>query len=520
MKSVILLLACTLVLLACKTEPNPRDSPVSGVLQVSGSYAPSGFQSDDRVAQLQSIAPRLHELFQAYAEENNIPGIAYGVVVDDQLVIDSALGVINREEQIPASTSSAFRIASMTKSFTAMGIMKLVEEDKIGLQDPAARYIPEMADIPYPTSDASPITVENLLTMTAGFPEDNPWGDRQLEESVEMLQQLMRDGPSFSNPPSFAYEYSNTGYALLGLIISNVSGVPYQEFITDKILRPLGMQNTYWEFEKVPADMLAIGYARDSLTIAPMLHDGSYGAMGGLITTIGDFSKYVSFHLSAWPPRSDPEQGPVKRSSLRKMQTPQFPRLNANARDWKDEPCPVVSGYGYGLGIMENCHGTRRVSHGGALPGFGSNYVFYPDLGIGLMAFCNVTYTSPWPYEEIVTLLFEDLDLKPRETGTSEILETRQEQVVQWIQNGDADLEAAIMAENFFLDEDRQRRMARIRPLLEGAGPIQGMGKIKPWNQLRGTFDLYGERDTLWVGFTLSPEPDPKIQYLEVREKD
>ena len=241
----------------------------------------------------------------------------------------------------------------------------LVEDGKISLHDPAYNYIPEMAEIVYPTRDSEPITVENLLTMTAGFPEDNPWGDRQLDESVEMLKELMRSGPSFSNPPSHTYEYSNTGYALLGLIISNVSGMPYQDYITGEILQTLGMTDTYWEFDRVPEDQLAIGYAPDSLTIAPMLHDGSYGAMGGLITTIEDFSKYVSYHLSAWPPRNDPETGPVKRSSLRKMQQPQFSRLYTQARDWNDEPCAVSYGYGYGLGIMENCHGTRRC---GAMP--------------------------------------------------------------------------------------------------------------------------------------------------------
>lgn len=517
MKASGILLLAALCLIACKTDQTPPREPQK-TMEVSGTFVPSAFQEDTRAAQIRSIAPKLHQLFATYAEENNIPGIAYGIVVDNQLVIDSALGVINREEQIPTSTLSAFRIASMTKSFTAMGIMKLVEEGKISLNDPASKYIPEMAGIPYPTSDSPPISVENLLTMTAGFPEDNPWGDRQLDEPVEMLKNLMLEGPSFSNPPATAYEYSNTGYALLGLMITNVSGTPYQHYISREILQPLGMHETYWEFEEVPHERLAIGYARDSLTLAPMLHDGSYGAMGGLITTIEDFSKYVSFHLSAWPARSGPDEGPVRRSSLRKMQTPQFARLNGNARDWKDEPCPVVNGYGYGLGIMENCHGTRRVSHGGALPGFGSNYVFYPDLGIGLMAFCNVTYTSPWPYEEIAKLLFEELDLQPRQTGISEILKTRQQQVVDWIQGADPGLEAEILAENFFLDEDRERRMARIRPLLEQAGPILGIGEMEPWNQLRATFNLYGEKDTLRVGFTLSPEPDPKIQYLELRD--
>lgn len=517
MKSIGTLWPALLLLFSCRSEPAPAPKSPEP-MKVAEGYVPSAFAEDTRKAQLRSIAPRLHTLFEDYAAERNIPGIAYGIVVDGELVIDSALGVINRERELPTTTGSAFRIASMTKSFTAMGIMKLVEDGKISLHDPAWKHIPEMAGIAYPTSDSAPITVENLLTMTAGFPEDNPWGDRQLDEPVEMLQDLMREGPSFSNPPSHAYEYSNTGYALLGLIISNVTGMPYQEYITREILQPLGMNETYWEFDQVPDDRLAIGYAPDSLTLAPMLHDGSYGAMGGLITTIEDFAKYVSYHLSAWPPRNAPETGPVRRSSLRRMQQPQYARLYARARDWNDEPCPVVSGYGYGLGTMENCHGTRRVSHGGALPGFGSNYVFYPDLGIGLMAFCNVTYTSPWPYEEIVKLLFGELELKPRQTGTSGVLKTRQAQLLEWMKTGDRALEAEIMAENFFPDEDRKRRLDRIRAYFEAAGALVEVGPMEPANQLRGGFRLFMEKDTLDVFFTLSPEPDPKVQYLEVSQ--
>jgi CubicO group peptidase (beta-lactamase class C family) len=504
---------------ACKRqEATPIEAEPT--LKVASDFAPDYFKTDDRAAQISSLGPKLHRLFETYAREENIPGIAYGIVVDGQLVIDSALGLINLEKQIPASSTSQFRIASMTKSFTAMAIMKLVEDGKVALQAPAHHYIPELAEVAYPTADSPPITVENLLTMTAGFPEDNPWGDRQLDEPVAMLKKLIRDGPRFSNPPSHSFEYSNTGYALLGLVISNVTGMPYQEYITTAILHPLGMKDTYWEFAAVPADRLAIGYAPDSLTLAPMLHDGAYGAMGGLITSIRDFSKYVSYHLSAWPPRSAPEEGPVNRASLRKMQQPQYSRLFANARDWNDEPCPVISGYGYGLGISQNCHGTTRVSHGGALPGFGSNYVFYPDLGIGLMAFCNVTYTSPWPYDEIVNLLFGELDLPPRQAGVSEILKTRQAQLVEWMVRGDRALEGELMAENFFPDEDRERRMQRIRPLLDHAGPIQGMGDVQPRNQLRGSFELYGQMDTLQVFFTLTPEPDPKVQYLEVSKKN
>jgi hypothetical protein len=247
-----------------------------------------------------------------------------------------------------------------------------------------------------------------------------------------------------------------------------------------------------------------------------MLHDGSYGAMGGLITSIEDFSKYVSFHLSAWPPRNSKEAGPVKRSSLRKMQQPQFSRLYADATDWNGNPCTSMTGYGYGLGITENCEGVRRVSHGGALPGFGSNYIFYPDLGIGLMAFCNVTYTTPWPYREIEKLLFEELDLKPRKLPVSKILESRKGQIMQWFKTWDTDLEAQVFAENFYLDMSRENRLKELKPLLDAAGELQGIGELSPANQLRGSFELFGAVDTLNVFFTLSPETNPKIQALYV----
>jgi CubicO group peptidase (beta-lactamase class C family) len=105
--------------------------------------------------------------------------------------------------------------------------------------------------------------------------------------------------------PGVSYEYSNLGFALLGKIITNVSGKPYQQYINENILKPLGMKNTYWEYTKIPAEKLALGYRwqNNQWVIEPLLQDGSYGAMGGLITTIEDFTKYMDLHLSAWPAR-------------------------------------------------------------------------------------------------------------------------------------------------------------------------------------------------------------------------
>lgn len=512
-------LTVVMILTAC----NPKSSQETSTQKVehaySGTYQPPVFSQDDRAEKILAIAPQFQQLIEEHAKAQNIPGIAYGVVVDNELVISGATGQMNIEKEQLASTSDAFRIASMTKSFTAMAILQLRDEGKLSLEDPVSKYIPEMAGLEYLTKDASTIDIENLLTMTAGFPEDNPWGDRQLDEPTQMLMDLVADGISFSNVPSYAYEYSNTGFALLGNIVSRVSGMPYQEYITQHIFLPLGMEHTYWEIDSVHDNQLAIGYRweDEQWKLEPMLHDGAFGAMGGLITSIEDFSKYVSFHLSAWPPRSDDETGPLKRSSLREMQTPQFVRLYAQAKDSNGEDCALLSGYGFGLGISEDCNGLRAVSHGGALPGFGSGYVFFPEYGIGIMAFCNLTYTSPYPVNTIKKLLFEDMELPTRQLPVSDILKERQAQIVELLQNWDTDLEATIIAENFYLDRSREKRKTEAQEIFEKAGALQEAGELNPLNQLRGSFSIPAENGTIRIFFTLTPEKEPKVQRLDVR---
>ena len=484
----------------------------------STSYQPPVFAKDDRVEKIKDIAPAVHQLFEAHSASRNIPGIAYGIVVDNELVLASATGQINLEKELPATINSSFRIASMTKSFTAMAILKLRDEGKLSLDDPVENYLPEMSNLTYLTKDAPIIDIENLLTMTSGFPEDNPWGDRQLDEPDQMLIDLIKAGVSFSNASSYRFEYSNLGYALLGNIVSRVSGKPYQEYIREHIFQPLGMEHTYWEYTNIPEDQLVLGYRweDEQWKIEPILHDGSFGAMGGLITSIEDFSKYVSFHLSAWPPRSGQETGPVSRNALREMHTPQFTRLNAQNTDRNGDPCPTMSGYGYGLGITRDCEGRIRVSHGGALPGFGSSYVFFPKYGVGVMAFGNLTYTGPLPFKEIEKLLFDSVGLQSRQLPVSDILLERQQQVAQLIQNWDPGLEAEILAENFYLDKSRDHRMSQVKEVLDKAGPIKSINAIEPHNQLRGTFKIISEHGLINVFFTLTPELIPKVQQIDV----
>ena len=515
--SILFLLVFTAGITACNHHPGENNES-KDIHPVSANFKPAYFENDLRAEKIKAHEEEIHSLFAEQAKANHLPGIAYGIVVDNELIIASASGVINLEDEIPATTQSSFRIASMTKSFTAMAILKLRDEGKLSICDPVEKYIPGMSAIEYLTGDSPRITINNLLTMTAGFPEDNPWGDRQLDEPDQMLMDLVANGFSFSNPPSYSYEYSNTGFALLGNIVSRVSGKPFQEYIKENIMTPLHMEHTYWEYNDVPGNELALGYRweNDKWKPEPMLHDGSYGSMGGLITSIEDFSKYVSFHLSAWPPRSDADNGPVKRSTLREMQTPQYIKLTSKSKDWNNEPCALMSGYGFGLAISTNCKGIKSVAHGGALPGFGSKYVFYPDYGIGIMAFCNLTYAPSLPQKEIEKLLFDDKELNPRKLPVSDILDERKKQVIELIQNWNPELEDKILAENFFLDRSREMRMSEIKEIFEKAGTIKETEDIKPYNQLRGSFNMKGENGSVFVYFTLTPEKNPKVQQLYV----
>lgn len=287
-------------------------------------YQPPRFTDSNRLQKIEATFGIADSIFHAYANKNHFPAVAFGLVVDGKLVHSAAFGFTDISNKTKATPASLFRIASMTKSFTAMAIVKLRDEGKLSLDDPAYKYIPEMQSLHYLTSDAPTITIRHLLTHATGFPEDNPWGDRQLEDSDEQLISLIKNGVSFSNVPGVAYEYSNLAFALLGHIVTKVSGKPYQQYISENILQPLGMVHTQWEYTKVPASQLAHGYRwlNNKWVEQPLLHDGSYGAMGGLITSIEDFSKYIALHQSATPPTNDKETGPVKEVRCAKCSNP------------------------------------------------------------------------------------------------------------------------------------------------------------------------------------------------------
>lgn len=462
-------------------------------------------------------------MFKDHAERNFFPGFVWGVVVDGKLLYSGSAGYTDVTKKITANSSSGFRIASMSKSFTTLAIVKLRDEGKINLDDPASKYIPEMKKIKYLTSDAGAITVRHLMNHAAGFPEDNPWGDRQLADTDKELLDLISNDVAFSNVPGLTYEYSNLGFALLGRIITNVSGKPYQQYINETIFKPLGMSNTYWEYKKVPAERLAHGYRwqNGNWQEEALLSDGSYGAMGGLITTIEDFAKYMELHMSAWPPGSGSESPVLKRSSLREMQTTGiFSGMNTRFRYPNGRTCAVTSTYAYGLGLTRDCEGKTWIGHSGGLPGFGSNWRFYPDYGIGVVCFANLTYAPTGLINlAVMDTIMKLADLKPRTLPVSPVLQQRKEQLVKLLPHWNNAITRGMFAENFFSDRPLDSLKKLSASLFEKAGNILRVTELIPENQLRGTFTMQGEQSDIVIFFTLTPEKIPLIQQLEMFER-
>ena len=159
----------------------PACAPSDAAPARAGDYAPARFADPDRIGKLRTALPAIDSIFRTFATSNHVPGIAYGVIIDGQLAHRGVAGLRNIADNAPVDSASVFRIASMTKSFTALAILKLRDEGKLALDDLAAKYVPELAGLTYPTTDSPHLTIRHLLSHSEGFPEDNPWGDRQLE---------------------------------------------------------------------------------------------------------------------------------------------------------------------------------------------------------------------------------------------------------------------------------------------------------------------------------------------------
>ncbi len=449
----------------------------------------------------------------AFAEQERIPGLALGIVRDGGLVHATTVGLADREAGRRVAEGSAFRIASMTKNMTALAILSLRDRGWLQLDAPLAHYVPQFAAVKPATLDSAPVTVRHLLTHTAGFVTDDPWGDRVLGMTPAELDKVIATGHLFARPPGLAFEYSNLGYALLGRVLTNVSGEPYQAYMRRTFLEPLGMAHTTFDAPAAARGDYAFGYRLDGGTwsrerIEP---DGEVGAMGGLATTVPDYARYVSFLLNAWPARDEPESGPVRRASVREMvlwHAPPFaPETAPGARTGQP------SAYGYGLTHSTDALLGMRIHHAGGLPGYGSHVLMLPERGWGVFAFGNRTYA---PMSRLTLDVAERLHaaaLPAAPADPSRALLRAVNAVVAAYVSGRIEGGDRPFAVNFLLDTPASLRDAELASLHRKLGEGR-LDRIEPIHALAGRFAIVCQRGRLNGTVTLSPEADGGIQKL------
>ncbi|MDP3749121.1 MAG: serine hydrolase domain-containing protein [Phenylobacterium sp.] len=486
---------------------------LTGLLMAVALAAPAVAQSaPDRTTAYAQLDP----IFEKFATERHVPGLVFGVVVDGKLAYVKSMGVQDTAAKRPVTPDSVFRIASMSKNFTALAVLKLRDEGKLSLDAPAETLVPELEGLRYPTTDSPKIRVRDLLNHTGGFVTDDPWGDRQLPMSEADFSRFLRAGVPFSRPPAMAMEYSNFGYALAGQVVTNVSRRPYDAYIESRILRPLGMAASTYDVGKIPAEHRAIGYRweDEAWVEEPTLGPGVFGAMGGLAVSANDYAKYVAWVLAAWPARDGTEDAILKRGSVREIaQGSNFPAVIPRSDKADPAACDRARVYGMGMIVLADCVLGPHFTHSGGLPGYGSNVLFLPERGLGVFAFANRTYAGAAPaVRDAAVLLVKSGAFPARTTPPSERLNEAAAIVAKIYAAGDVMAARDGLAMNVLLDSDAAHRNAELGMLKAELGACQPAPDIAAETAMSGTISYSCEKGRLQARVLLAPTTPVGLQ--------
>ncbi|GAA4003269.1 serine hydrolase domain-containing protein [Allokutzneria multivorans] len=312
---------------------------------------------------------KLAEFVASKAEELGIPGVAVGLLVDGEM-ITAAHGVTSTAHPAPVDAETLFHLASVTKSFTGTAVMRLVGQGKVELDAPVRRYVPDLA-----LSDeeaAERITVLHLLNHTSGL----DWGvldgdedDLGLSAHVARMVEL----PMIA-PPGTRASYSQSGYNLLGRMIENVTGLPFERAIAELVLDPVGLTNTFFDLDDVIVRKFAVGHNADedgTMRAAQPWKAWRAGARGnnpggGIVSSVSDVLKWARFHVE------------TEDELLRGM------------RDKTVDLRASTLGDGFGISwFLREIDGVRTIGHGGSGNGQFAELLIAPERNFAVVALAN-----------------------------------------------------------------------------------------------------------------------------------
>jgi CubicO group peptidase (beta-lactamase class C family) len=314
-----------------------------------------------------SLARKLDELIK-----QRLPAVGPGCVVlvakKGQIIYKKAFGISDLRSKKPMLTDMIFRIGSMTKQYTAIAILQLVEQGKIALQDTIQRYATEFP------SKGHPITIENVLSQTSGIPDyltlqnHDPAKDRDVYTPAQGVDYFKDAALNFT--PGSKFEYSNSNFYLLGYIIERVTGQSYDSYIKEHLLKPAGLNHTYYIYKGENIPNLTPGYSRpDGKNWEPAeLQDPTVMyATGGLTSTVEDIFKWHQA-LSAGKP--------ISTQTLKKAYTP-FKLADGS-----------LSEYAYGW-FIRDLDGSTTIEHSGSTDGYQTDEIYLPDEDVFIVALFN-----------------------------------------------------------------------------------------------------------------------------------
>jgi CubicO group peptidase (beta-lactamase class C family) len=327
---------------------------------------------------VQSATAVIDRIVRAEFAGGRIGAVTVGLVSVRGLEWTSSYGLADTKSRTPASADTEYRIGSITKQFTALMLLQLVAQGRVHLSDPVSKYVPEIASLQKQPAGAAPITLFQLATHTAGL--DREPDDDELVYATGPVskweQQLLGTIPrtQFINEPGTKYSYSNIGYAILGLALSRAAGEPYVSYIHNHILVPLGMSYTAFELGPELERKRAKGFLIENGKVdaeEPELQErqgrGWRLPNGGLYSTVGDLSQWVSFELGREVPQV------LSQEALSKN----FSRLASADSTFT---------YGYGIGLQARRSGDFvALGHDGVLAGYQTSAWFDRNAGLGVV---------------------------------------------------------------------------------------------------------------------------------------
>jgi len=456
------------------------------------------------------------------------PSSVWGVFDRDGLVASGGAG--DRGDGTAPDADTVYRIASCTKSVTATTLLGLVADGSLSLDAPITDFVPAFRSVVLPTADSPVPTVRMLLTMSAGFPTDDPWGDRQEDVSDDDLDDVLRAGLLFDSVPGTRFAYSNLGYALLGRVVAVVAGAPFTAVATERVLRPLGLDDTVFAARDARGHVVT-GYRRhgsewEALTTPG---PGAFSPIGGLFSTVRDLARWGSWLAAAFdgtaPPFPERTAAAAAAGTRAPLSTADRRAMQQAVRMIPAEALPGstrATGYGSGLFVEHDPVVGSVVSHSGGYPGFSAHMRWSVSTGIGVVAFENATQAK---VSAAATRAHDLVLADVRSTGdpsvppVSPATRAAQGAVQRLLADWDDDRAATICTPNVPMDVPWDRRRAALAAAVEAVGVDLGAPPVAEESSTPTHLRwwLPGDRGRLRVEIRLAPVAAGLVQTLTVR---